>query len=60
MLEIDCKANIENDKPKAEYLYQDIFDKDLGQMFLIKETILVSRSSSEILFFKLVMDEFTG
>lgn len=45
---------------KPEYVYQDIYDKDLGQMFLINETALVCRSSSQILFFKLEIDQFTG
>lgn len=29
-------------------------------MFLVNETALVARSSSQILFFKLELDEFTG
>jgi len=45
---------------KDDYIYQDIYDKDLGQMFLINETALVCRSSSLILFFKLEIDQFTG
>jgi hypothetical protein len=48
------------EKVKDIYTFQDIFDKDLGQMFLINETALVARSSAQILFFKLVLDEFTG
>ena len=60
MFEIESDANTENDKPKKPYYSQDIFDKDLGQMFLINETALVARSSSQILFFRLVIDEFTG
>ena len=39
--------------------YEKIYDKDLGQMFLINETALIARSSSQILFFKLELDEFT-
>lgn len=31
---------------KEEYTFQDIYDKDLGQMFLVNETALVCRSSS--------------
>lgn len=60
VLELDVEANIENDKPKKPYYYQKIFDKDLGQMFLINETALVARSSAQILFFRLYLDEFTG
>lgn len=33
---------------------------DLGQMFLVYEQALVARSSSEILFFKIVVDDYTG
>ena len=39
--------------------YEKIYDKDLGQMFLVNETALIARSSSQILFFKLELDEFT-
>ena len=60
MFEIDCNANKENEKLKNDYYYQDIFDRDLGQMFLVNETALVTRSSSQILFFRQVVDEFTG
>lgn len=60
VFEIDCKANKENEKLKNDYYYQDIFDRDLGQMFLVNETALVTRSSSQILFFRQVVDEFTG
>ena len=35
-------------------------DKDLGQMFLIQGTALIARCSSTIMFFKMVVDEFTG
>ena len=52
--------NYENEKLKKTEYYQKIFDKDLGQMFLINETALVARSSSQILFFRLILDEFTG
>jgi hypothetical protein len=61
VFDIDVKANWEmNGDKKNDYIFQDIFDKDLGQMFLINETVLVARSSSQILFFKLELDEFTG
>ncbi len=33
---------------------------DLGQMFLVYEQALVARSSSDILFFKIEVDEWTG
>lgn len=54
------KANSVDGEEKDPYYFQDIFDKDLGQMFLINETVLIARSSSQILFFKLELDEFTG
>ena len=61
VFDIDVKANWEmNGEKKNDYIFQDIFDKDLGQMFLINETVLIARSSSQILFFKLELDEFTG
>ena len=37
-----------------------MYDKDLGAMFLVYEDALVVRCSSQILFFKLELDEFTG
>jgi hypothetical protein len=46
-----------NDKEK--YYEQKIHDKDLGAMFLVFDEALVVRCSSQILFFKLVLDEFT-
>ena len=46
VFDIDVKANYEMDKIKDRYTFQDIFDKDLGQMFLINETALVARSSA--------------
>lgn len=38
--------NTQKKELKDEFTYQDIYDKDLGQMFLINETALVCRSSS--------------
>jgi hypothetical protein len=67
VFEIPCdqnfeQANIQTTKKekKPDFTFQDIYDKDLGQMYLINETALVCRSSSVILFFKLELDEFTG
>lgn len=56
------RANIQTTRQgrKPDYTLEDIYDKDLGQMYLINETALVCRSSSQILFFKLEMDIFTG
>jgi hypothetical protein len=54
-----CKADAQNND-KEECYSQKIHDKDLGAMFLIYEEALVVRCSSEILFFKLELDEFTG
>ena len=60
MKEIDRKIN--EDKPP--YTYQKITNRDnntidLGQMYLFENKILVARSSSQILFFKLQEDEIT-
>ena len=67
VFDIDCKQNFElagintlKKEKKKPYTAQDIYDKDLGQMFLINETALVCRSSSLILFFRLILDQFTG
>jgi len=38
---------------------EQIIDKDLGQMYLVNGKALIARSSSQILFFKQVTDEFT-
>ena len=38
---------------------EQIIDKDLGQMYLINGKALIARSSSQVLFFKQVTDEFT-
>ena len=59
---IPCKSvkHEMTDKMKDDaYAYEKIYDKDLGQMFLINEKALIARSSSQILFFKLELDEFT-
>lgn len=45
---------------KEQVYEQKIHDKDLGIMFLVYEDALVVRCSSQILFFKLVLDEFTN
>lgn len=54
MFAIEHRSN----KDKTEYLYEKIYDKDLGQMFLIYGKALVVRCSSQILFFKLTYDDF--
>ena len=47
MFDIEMKANYEMSGDKKDpYIFQDIYDKDLGQMFLINETVLVARSSN--------------
>ena len=63
VFDIECDANYifagintQKKKPKKDYIMQDIYDKDLGQMFLINETALICRSSNLILFFKLEID----
>ena len=52
---------VENDMNtgKKDFIYEKIHDKDLGQMFLINGVALIARCSSQILFFKLQVDEFT-
>lgn len=47
------------EEPDDRAYFEKIYDKDLGQMFLVNETALIARSSSQILFFKLELDEFT-
>jgi len=44
---------------KEDFYYEKIYDKDLGKMYLINGKALVSQCSSQILFFKLVVEEFT-
>ena len=41
-----------------DYLFDKMTDMDLGQMYLVYNKALIARSSSEVLFFKLVYDEF--
>ena len=41
---------------KEQYYLQKIYEKDLGAMFLIYEEALVVRSSSQVLFFKVIYD----
>ena len=48
-----------DDKDKEDFYEQKIYDKDLGDMYLIYEQALVIRCSSQILFFKIEIDEFT-
>ena len=55
MLEIDSPIN--KDKPK--YYMAQMIDKDLGHMYLVHDKALVARSSSQVLFFKLVSDPVT-
>ena len=42
-----------------EHTFQQMFDREFGQMYLINERALVVRSSSQVLFFKQVTDPFT-
>jgi hypothetical protein len=44
---------------KNDCYEQKIYDKDLGDMYLIYEQALIIRCSSQILFFKIEIDEFT-
>ena len=41
------------------YRFEQMTDMDLGQMFLLYNKALIARSSSKILFFKIVKDEDT-
>ena len=41
------------------YLYDRMTDRDLGQMYLVYNQALICRSSSQILFFKIVKNEIT-
>ena len=43
----------------SKYTFDRMTEFDLGQMFLIYNTALVARSSSDILFFKIEVDEET-
>lgn len=43
-----------------EVIAERITDKDLGTMYLINGKALVVRCSTQVLFFKLVLDAFTG
>ena len=44
----------------VEYILEKICERDLGDMYLINNKALVARCSSQILFFKLQIDPFTG
>ena len=44
----------------SKYRYQDVYDNDLGQMFLFNNKALIARSSSKILFFRQEQDVVTG
>ena len=56
MREVESPKN----EGKEEYYYQKIYDKDLGAMYLVFEQALIVRCSSQILFFKIVLDDLTG
>ena len=58
--EVDRKVN----EDKKDRQFQKITNRDnnaidLGQMYLFENKVLVARSSSQILFFKLQVDEIT-
>ena len=42
-----------------DYIFDKMTDMDLGQMYLVYNKALIARSSSEVLFFKLELDELT-
>jgi hypothetical protein len=47
-------------KNPGDYLLDKMTDLDVGQMYLVYNQALVFRSSSEILFFKLLKNEING
>ena len=54
------RNDLDNKGPKTKldvYKIEQMTDKDLGQMFLINNKALIARSSSTILFFKIMADE---
>ena len=55
-LMVDSPANKGKEKP---FYFERIYEKDLGQMYLINGVALVARSSNCVLFFKLRIDDFT-
>ena len=50
---------INPDKPE-EYTLDKMTELDLGQMYLIYNNALITRSSDEILFFKINVNDITG
>lgn len=53
------QAFIINSKDCSKYTYDRMTEMDLGQMILVYNSALIARSSSDILFFKTVIDEDT-
>ena len=43
-----------------DYKFARMTDMDLGQMYLVNNKALIARSSSRILFFKIIVDEENG
>ena len=50
---------VSNENP-SEYRLEKMTDMDLGQMYLVNNKALIARSSSRILFFKIIENEDTG
>ena len=46
---------VSNENP-SEYRLEKMTDMDLGQMYLVNNKALIARSSSRILFFKIIDD----
>lgn len=49
-----------NGSNTSDFFYQRVTELDLGQMFLIYNKILVSRSSKSVYWFKMEVDDDTG
>ena len=55
----DVQFNGADPNDVSDHRFEDIYDNDLGQMFLFNNKALVARSSSKIIFFKQEKDEVT-
>lgn len=49
-----------NNSDVKNYKFARMTDMDLGQMYLVNNKALIARSSSRILFFKIIVEEETG
>ena len=51
------KKDVEQSLELKGHLWEDITDKELGQVFLVNNRVLVVRCSSQIQFYKKVYDD---